>query len=300
MTSFARLSAARFSLALLVSISLPEFSRAQSSLSVPDTFSSRQAETSRPREAMDCAIKPSRIVEISSVLDGVLAEVLVRPGQQVAQGDLIARLDTDIAEAELAHSVARAASTGQLRAAEARAKAARIQYGVQRKGYERKVVSRADFERVRGEYNVARQEVEAQREAIGVADADRQRVQVIFDKGEIRAPFAGIIGEDLLDPSEATEGRPVAHLIVTQPMRVEVFARLDVAEEIRAGADYVILAGATSPEMVVPELDYISPVADPSSQTIRVYYVLESARLSPGFRCLFMKRAAAREFLAGQ
>lgn len=271
---------------------------AQSTLAVPDTLSVAPPAQARPEGAMDCAIRPSRVVEISSVIDGVLAEVFVRPGQQVAAGDPIARIDTDIAEAELAQASARAAAVGVLKTAEARASAAGAQYNVQRRGWERKVVSRADYERARGDLNVARQEIAAAREAMGIAEAERQRTEVILSKGMIRAPFAGIIGEDLLDPSEDTEGRPVAQLIVTDPMRVEVFARIEAAEAIRDGADHVVVARASDPVIVEPVLDYISPVAEASSQTIRVYYTLESDIIQPGLRCLLAPRAAAEAFVA--
>ncbi|MEM1163304.1 MAG: HlyD family efflux transporter periplasmic adaptor subunit, partial [Pseudomonadota bacterium] len=221
---------------------------AQTTLTVPNTLTAAQANDQPKAEiaetAMNCAIRPSRVVEVASVVDGVLAEVFVRPGQRVEAGDLIARVDSDIARAELANAAVRAGATGALRSAQARATAAGAQLSVQRKGYQRKVVSRADFERARGEFAVAKEEVTAQQEAIGVAEADQSRMEVILSKAEIRAPFGGIIGEDLMDPSEATSGRAIAQLIVTDPMRVEVFAPIGEAEKIRDGGDYVVIAGA--------------------------------------------------------
>ena len=36
---------------------------------------------------LNCSVKPSEIIEISSVIGGVVAEVLVNRGQTVAEGD---------------------------------------------------------------------------------------------------------------------------------------------------------------------------------------------------------------------
>ena len=252
----------------------------------------------RPDGALDCAIQPSRIVEVASPIDGVLAEVFVRAGQPVKKGDLIARVDTDIAAAELANAEARAAAQGALKMAEARAAAAAAEYRTQKKAYEGRVAPRVDFERARGELNVAQGEVRREREALTLAAADRARMALIVSKGEIRAPFDGVIGEDVLDPSEAIEGRPVAQLIVIDPMRVEVFAPVAAAEAVRGGAERVVVSRIDDPVIAPVELDYVSPLADGSSQTIRVYYHLSHDGIAPGFRCFLASPEAAERFRA--
>ena len=122
---------------------------------------------------------------------------------------------------------------------------------------------------------------------------------VIVAKGEIRAPAGGIIGEELLHAGEAAQGRPLAQVIVVEPMRVEVFVPLGQLQALREGAPHVVLAGNIEPIILEPELDYISPLADQSSRTIRAYYTLTSDRVAPGYRCLLLPPAAAAAAVSG-
>ena len=68
---------------------------------------------------VSCSVKPSEIIEISSVLSGVVAEVMVARGERVAAGQPILRLDADLRRAELAVAQRRAELTAGLAAAEA-------------------------------------------------------------------------------------------------------------------------------------------------------------------------------------
>lgn len=247
----------------------------------------------KPEGALDCAIEPSRIVEVASPVDGVLAEVLVRPGDVVKAGDPLARIDTDIAAAELANADVRASAEGGLQMARARVSAAAAEYQIQKRAFEGRVAPRVDMERARGELQVAREEVRREEEALAVAVSDRERMALIVAKGVIRAPFDGVIGEDVLNPSEAIDGRPIAQLIVIDPMRVETFATPEATRAIRAGADYVVVSQLQTPVIATAELDYISPLADSSSQTIRVYHHLIHDEIAPGYRCFLAPREAA-------
>ena len=254
--------------------------------------------TTGPRGALDCSITPSRTVSISSSIDGVLRQVHVRPGQSVAAGDLIASIDTDIAAAELELSRVRANTSGALKVAQARVNAATTQFNVQNLAYKNKVASKVDFERARGELQVARQQVSEARENQKIAAAEQARMEVIVSKGEIRTPVAGVVGEDMLNPAEAIDGQPIAEIIVLDPMRVEVFAPIETARRMSDGADYVLVSRLDDPVMADVELDYVSPVADSSSQTIRVYFHLTDPNVAPGYRCFLTKRADAEAFLA--
>lgn len=253
----------------------------------------------RPEGAMDCAIMPSRVIEVATPLDGVLEEVLVRPGQAVEKGELIARLDTAIAAAELAHAELKARSAAGVRAARGRIEAAQVQYDSARPALQHNVLSRVEYEKIKAELVLAERELEREMEAMALAAAEAARIAVIVAKGEIRAPASGIIGEQLLDAGEAAQGRPLAQVIVVEPMRVEVFVPLGQLQALREGAPHVVLAGTAEPILLEPELDYISPLADQSSRTIRAYYTLHSDRVVPGYRCYLLPPEAAAAARSG-
>ncbi len=272
-------------------LALPGAARAQAAAAEPLGL--------RPPGAMDCAIMPSRIIEVATPVEGVLEEVLVRPGQMVEEGELLARLDSEIAAAELAHARLRAESAAGVRLARSRIEAAQVQYDSARPALQHNVLSRVEYEKIKGELVLAEREYEREREAMAIAEAEAARIAVIVAKGEIRAPARGIIGEELLDAGEAANGRPLAQVIVVEPMRVEVFVPLGQLQALREGAPYVVLAGNVDPAILEAELDYISPMADQSSRTIRAYYTLDSDRVAPGYRCFLLPPDAAAAALSG-
>ena len=47
-------------------------------------------------KALDCVIEPNDTVEIGSAVEGILREVTVKRGDQVKQGDVLARLDEEL------------------------------------------------------------------------------------------------------------------------------------------------------------------------------------------------------------
>ena len=247
-------------------------------------------ETARP---LNCSIKPLKVIEIAAPISGVLAEVMVRPGQQVAAGELIARLDVELEQAELEAARARAEAEGPEQVAAARRGAAATQFQGAQKAFNSNVMSRMEFARIRSDLAVADRELARAQEDRAVAAADAARIEVLVSKGRIVAPEAGVIGEDLLAPSEAVDGRPIAQLIVTEPLRVEVFADGDTVEAVEAGEEFVLIAGGREPKELAVELDYISPIADPKSKVVKIFYNLRGAAVRPGTQCFFAAKDAA-------
>lgn len=253
----------------------------------------------RAGQGMDCAIHPSKTIKLASPIEGVLAEVLVKPGQYVEQGELIARIDADIASADLDSARVKARARGALEAAVARVEAADTKFQRATNAFRQGVISPVEYEQAEAELRIARQELKRERESLQLAESEASRMSLVVQKSEIRAPAAGMISEALLHAGEAVEGAPVAELIVVEPMRVEVYAPVAMVEQLRRQPhQYVVLAGSRHPAVVEPRFDYISPVADTSSDTMRVYYELSGPDVFPGMRCRMIARDAIAEPVA--
>ena len=242
----------------------------------------------RPAGALDCAILPARIIEIAQPIAGVLAEVNVRPGQQVAAGELLARVDTDILQAELAQAELRAAGQATLQAAQARADVANRLYASARRAFDGGVISSASHEEALRDQLTARFDLEREREARALAETEAERLRVQIAKGDIRAPASGIIGEGLLAPGEVAGSEPVATLIEVDPMRIEVFVPVGQVQRLRESPDQVIRAGDRGDVEAQVRLEYISPLADQGSRTVRAYYTTDSNQIAPGYRCVMV------------
>lgn len=255
------------------------------------------AEAQVRNSTLNCSIKPQKVINISAPIGGVLSDVLVRPGQRVAVGDMIARLDMDIQKAELEGARARANAQGVENVAKARRNAAATQFATGQRAFQNRVLPKLEFSRMEADLQVADQELARAQEDNLISQADVFRLEVIVSKGEIRAPEAGVIGEQLLSKSEAIDGQAIAQLIVTNPLKVDVFADALSVEQIEAGQEFVLVAGITNPRVLPVKLDYISPIADPRSKVIKVVYTLENAAVRPGTQCFFTRKDAVETAL---
>ncbi|WP_316014984.1 efflux RND transporter periplasmic adaptor subunit [Roseobacter sp. HKCCA0434] len=247
-----------------------------------------QAAPPRPEGALDCAILPARVIEIAQPIAGILSEVNVRPGERVAEGDVIARVDTDILRAELAQAELRAAATATLEAARARSEVAERLYDSARRAFEGGVISAAAHEEALRDRLTARFDLEREREAAGLAEAQAQALRIQIAKAAIRAPASGVIGEGLLAPGETAAGQPVATLIQVAPVRIEVFVPVTQLQSLREAPDQVIRAGDDGDLSARVTLEYISPIADQGSRTVRAYYTTEDENIVPGYRCMLV------------
>jgi len=241
-----------------------------------------------PLHGLDCSIFPARSVALASDLNGVIDEVAVVPGQHVEKGDLIARLDTDLLVAEWKFYQARADAKGAIAVATEQLKTAEAKYRSAEKALKSKVISQVQYEEALGAYRAAESRLISEKEVQAIAQAEARRARLTVAKGEIRAPVSGVVGEELIAPGESTFERPVAHIVQVNPMRVEVFVPLQRSRAILAGDSFQIAAGPGFAERLPVSFDYVSPLADQSSRTIKAYFRLESDAVAPGMQCVFL------------
>ncbi len=92
----------------------------------------RSAETTAKESVMQGSVKSTE-VNINSMLEGTVAEVLVSEGDAVSEGDLLIRIDADIVKTQVDQAKA---AVGEAKAALAQAQATRAGYVAARAGHE--------------------------------------------------------------------------------------------------------------------------------------------------------------------
>lgn len=233
---------------------------------------------------INCSIKPSEVIEISSVISGVVSEVMVKRGQKVTAGEPILKLDTDLAKSALEVAKRRSELTAGLASAQAERDTRGKQIKRLRSAYAKRAVSLSELEEVELSFQLAQSAIERQEQELAILKAEVMRAELEVEKSTVFAPSSGIIGEDLAKVGESVSGRLVTTLTVIEPLRIEGFvpsAQLGSIDNVVLKVDgQVIDAGHV-------ELDYISPTANLSSNTISVFFVVRDAGLTPGQSCKF-------------
>lgn len=148
-------------------------------------------------------LEPTNEVEISSELSGIIRAVRVDTNSTVAAGDVLAELDTDRLEAELAHANARlAAAKARIAETDANYAEAKRRYDRFRSLLGRGTVSQQDFDGAKADYEraIALQASAAADQA--VAEADLSLRQTERAKASILAPINGLVLSREVDPGQ--------------------------------------------------------------------------------------------------
>ncbi len=218
----------------------------------------------RRAQAQVVSLNESRL---AAELSARIVSLPPEPGQRVARGALLARLDCG--DFELAVERAEAA----LRASETKARLAALQYERSRKLAAENFLSRDALDVRAAERDASRAEVAVDAASLKTAQANR-------DKCRIVAPFPGIVVERLAQVGEmAAPGTPLLSLLDTS--RIEVRAEVQQADAAglqRAGrAEFVGLAGRWP-----VKLKRLSPAVVKSTRLVEARLGFTGAAAAPG------------------
>ncbi|MGB8168289.1 MAG: efflux RND transporter periplasmic adaptor subunit [Chthoniobacteraceae bacterium] len=205
--------------------------------------------------------EPSRIITVSAGDVGVIAEMLVKEGDRVKNGQVLARLDTSVLDAEL-----------EIARAEAKLAGTRNQ----------RVLDLAQSTRVTPE------ELEKARTELTIKQAQVRRIDAMIEVRTMRSPVDGVVTEIKRDPSESVSAASPHVLTVVQIDRLSVNLFLPPArvEKLKNGDQAELLL--LDPERRVPAtVEFVSPIIDAASGTVRVKFSIANPKgeIRSGGRC---------------
>jgi RND family efflux transporter MFP subunit len=205
--------------------------------------------------------EPYHIITISSAESGVLEEVLVREGDSVKARQIVARLETQTLEAEL--DIARA---------EAQLQATRLKR----------------IENLASEKRASPDELDRARTDAEIKRAQVRRIEAQIENRTLRSPIDGIVTEIKRDPSESVSAANPHVLTVVHIDRLLLNLHLPPARAAAlAPGEKAVVRFIDNGEKVAGEVDFISPVTDAASGTVRVKFVFDNRdrKLRSGAAC---------------
>ncbi|WP_244468760.1 efflux RND transporter periplasmic adaptor subunit [Devosia limi] len=193
----------------------------------------------------------SRSVTVSSPVGGNLAEVLVRPGQVVAVGDIIARLDSDAEQI--------AYDRAKLAADDASATLART-------------------EGLASSSLVATTALTAAQLAAANADLELRNAQVALARRTMTSPIAGTVGLIRVTPGNyVTAQTTVTTIDDTSSILVDFWVPERYAATIAPGAPVTVTAVALPGRSFAGEVSAIDNRIEPASRTLQVQAEIPNA-----------------------
>jgi len=206
-------------------------------------------------------VRASRRVDLAFRVSGPLIELSAEEGQEVAQGQLIARILPRDFQTELDKAKARALEAEQ-------------QYRRYRDLYIRKQVSKADFDKYKSQRDIAKARQKEARDALG--------------DSYLRAPFSGVIAKRYVENYQEVQAKePIISLQDISEVEVLVdVPELIIATIRKQGSIKAVAEFAANPGTQYPlSLKEFSTEADPQTQTYRVTLLMqqpEAINVLPG------------------
>lgn len=194
--------------------------------------------------------EPSENARLTFRVSGKLTQVLVRPGQTVGAGELLATLDnTDYAL--------------RLEQAKARFELAKTQYQRAERLLQQKLAPQSVFDEAKAQFQVAK--------------ADLKTSETALSYTELHAPFSGIISRQLVDNHENVAAQqPILELQLRDSVDIVIQVPEDVISNVKKDLDY-------QPEVVFdshPQYRYRARVKewdarpDPATNSYKVVFTM--------------------------
>ena len=180
---------------------------------------------------------------IAAGLSGAITRMPVREGERLTQGALVATMDCSGQQA--ARKVVEAKLSG-----------AQAKFKVNERLTQLNLSSVLEMELAKAEE--------------GQAQAELAAIEVNLRKCEIRAPFAGIVAEQMARSHQfVREGEPLIELVDTSNLEIELIVPSRWLEWLRVGSGFTVMVDELR-RPINAVVDRIGGRVDPVSQTIRL------------------------------
>lgn len=171
-------------------------------------------------------IQPEIEVKISPEVSGEIIELPIKEGDNVTRGQLLCRIkpDTYISMRERAEAAVNSAKA-RLTQAQAQLQQSELAYNRNKKLFEQKAISEADFENVKTSYHVAQADVKAALFNVESAEASLKEANENLNKTTIYAPMSGTISKLSVELGERVVG--TAQMAGTEILRIADLSRME-------------------------------------------------------------------------
>lgn len=211
-------------------------------------------------------------VEISPEIAGRVRAVNFEEGGVVEAGDILVELEDEKLRSQLA------ARQAAVQAADVRLDNARRTFERQQRLMEQGVVTEEEFEGTQAELDSASADLER-------FEAERALLEQQLEDTIIRAPFAGAISEQFVDPGAyVAAGAALAHLYDMDPLELAFSVPERFLGRLQRGQTVEVSMAAYPERTFSGRVSFVSPAIDETTRTLSVKAEVPNPerRLSPG------------------
>jgi RND family efflux transporter MFP subunit len=236
---------------------------------------------------LDCLIQPSELVAVASPVQGVIEKLRVDRGDFVAQGAVIAELEssTERAAVEVARYKTEVESP-------TKSNQVRFDFGVRRfdrtdEMYKKQLVPLKELDEAETAKLLAEIGLLETQENLRLARLELERAKAALGLRTIHSPVKGVVVERILSPGEFVGQNPIMKIARIDPLRVEVFAPVALLGRVTVGMRAQVVPEAPAGTPRTASVTIVDKVVDAASGTFGVRLELPnpSYHLAAGLKC---------------
>jgi len=247
------------------------------SLSALVLFVASGALGAAPPDGIEAVTRPSGDVTLKFVRAGQIEEVAVEDGDQVAEGDVLVRLDDEVERLELDRLKEAAENRVHVEAAEAqvaqrKADLKKLEWAGQEGAATQWEIEHARLDVRIGELSVAKAEFD-------YAQTGREyaRAKAALERMRLVSPISGVVERVYVEKGEGVEAlEKVIRVVRIDPLWVEVPVPLATARGLKEGAAATVRLPDPKGEAVQGKVVYVSSVEDSAALTLTVRVEVEN------------------------
>jgi membrane fusion protein (multidrug efflux system) len=205
------------------------------------------------------SIAPFVQATLKSKVGGEVEQLTLREGQDVREGEVIARVDTRNLQAQYDRELA------AVEKARAELELARLNRDKNRTLLEQKFISQNTFEQTESAYA-------SSLASFRLAEAQARVARINLEDAVIRAPFSGTIARRLVQPGEmVSPDSAIVTLVDLQQMVLEAAVPAAEIPAVRVGQKVRFRVGGFGDRIFEGEVQRINPVTADNSRAIPIY-----------------------------
>lgn len=240
-----------------------------------------------PDTVVDCVISPSKIVEVSAPVAGVVGQVHVDLGDSVSRGDLVAALDSRVEQAGLALAQKRLDMSAEVAAEQANLKFSRLQRNrVTQLGGDKLISEQEQDEAERSE-NVSYWRIEQLKHTEQIRYMELSQAKAQLEQKQIRSTIDGVVSARYKHEGEYVEDQPILQVVNLDTLHVDAVLPMSLFPKIKAGMTATVHPEIDEQSSYQAVVDAVDPIGDVASGTFGVRLVMDNQQklLPAGIKC---------------
>jgi len=221
-------------------------------------------ETLRETVKVTGTLVPGHQADVASQASGRVMAVMVRPGDAVNEGDVLAQID-------------RAPLELQLNQQRATADATRAQLVSSRQQLERTEELARQGLASPSALEQARSSTEALEANLAALDSAVASAELALANATVKAPLTGIVASRSVDPGQTVQtGTPLFNIVNLEQMEFEAAASANSSTRVGAGQTATVSVTGRARRGLTGEVSLVNPVAVSGTRTVPIYIALDN------------------------